>query len=436
MEGNKCSRMSMRSSMVGDSAIRVAPETFKQRVNQLAEKTLDSLNSVWKEAGYDETECQHLLGDLLSKIKLTCSNELASEGKILEHAKLQVQQNVADLKKSYEQLGRRVDVSHIETMNYTDKLTELEKMMNEISAEVAGRQAIFDKEMTVIQTLINELGESHPNEDAFQGPSGTPYFSDVRLGLMRNYKKELEQQKAKRVEEVQTLAKECYTHMTDLMYAEEGYSTMTDSQQFLSIDKQIIKYGKSNEFTFRITKKDILQLSQRFKRFIEEKEKRRNELEKTGSEIAKFWTLLRIPSIEREAFQNSFKKNLSMETLNKGNEEVKRLKDIRRKSLGRVVTNIRNDILTLWEEAGIENEENRKREFPLYFNDLDSLDDSSVDLHENYFSSLRKRVEELKPMLVKISKRETIIQERIELEHLQTNPERLTARGPNAREER
>jgi hypothetical protein len=422
--------------MIGDSAIRVTPEAFKQRLNQLAEKTLNSLENIWKDAGYDETECQHLLGDLLNKIKLTYSNELASEAKILEHAKLQVEQNVADLKKSYEQLGRRVDVSHIEPMNYTDKLTELERMLNEISAEVAGRQTVFDKEMTVIQSLITELGESHPNEDAFQGPPGTPYFSDVRLGLMRNYKKELEQQKAKRVEEVQTLAKECYTHMTDLMYAEEGYSTMTDSQQYLLLDKQIIKYGKKNDFTFGITKKDIVHLTQRFKRYIEEKEKRRNELEKTGSEIAKLWTLLRIPSIEREAFQNSFKKNLSMETLNKGNEEVKRLKDIRRKSLGRVVSNIRNDILTLWEEAGIDNEENRKREFPLYFNDLDSLDDSSVDLHETYFSSLRKRVEELKPMLMKISKREMIIQERIELEHLQTNPERLTARGPNAREER
>jgi hypothetical protein len=38
--------------------------------------------------------------------------------------------------------------------------------------------------------------------------------------------------------------------------------------------------------------------------------------------------------------------------------------------------------------------------------------------------------------LLKISRRETVIQERIELEHLQMNPERLTARGPNAREER
>ena len=125
-----------------------------------------------------------------------------------------------------------------------------------------------------------------------------------------------------------------------------------------------------------------------------------------------------------------------METLNKGYEELKRLRDIRRRSLGRVVSSIRSDILTLWEEAGIDSEENRKREFPAYFADIDNLDDSAVDLHDSYFQSLRKRVEELKPILIKISRRETVLQERIELEHLQMNPERLTARGPNAREER
>lgn len=38
--------------------------------------------------------------------------------------------------------------------------------------------------------------------------------------------------------------------------------------------------------------------------------------------------------------------------------------------------------------------------------------------------------------LAQVSRREAVVQERIDLEHLQMNPERLTARGPNAREER
>ena len=57
-------------------------------------------------------------------------------------------------------------------------------------------------------------------------------------------------------------------------------------------------------------------------------------------------------------------------------------------------------------------------------------------MHEEYFNALRVRVEELRPLLQKVARRETVVQERIDLEHLQMNPERLTARGPNAREER
>ena len=46
------------------------------------------------------------------------------------------------------------------------------------------------------------------------------------------------------------------------------------------------------------------------------------------------------------------------------------------------------------------------------------------------------KVELLRPLLAKIAKRENIVEERVELEHLMQNPERLTARGPKAREDR
>lgn len=68
--------------------------------------------------------------------------------------------------------------------------------------------------------------------------------------------------------------------------------------------------------------------------------------------------------------------------------------------------------------------------------DLHGMRTAQVDSHEAYFCTLRDRVELLKPILQKIARREVIVQERVELEHIQLNPERLTARGPNAREER
>jgi len=43
---------------------------------QLADETVESLQGIWREAGYEEVECQGLLGDLLNKMKLTCAAEV------------------------------------------------------------------------------------------------------------------------------------------------------------------------------------------------------------------------------------------------------------------------------------------------------------------------------------------------------------------------
>ena len=120
----------------------------------------------------------------------------------------------------------------------------------------------------------------------------------------------------------------------------------------------------------------------------------------------------------------------------KGREELSRLKQLRIKSIGKIVTNIRAEIFPIWEELGVGTDEQRECEFPLYFVAVNELDDKSVDSHEQYLAALKARVEELRPLLAKISKREAIVLERIELEHIQLNPERLTARGPKAREDR
>lgn len=70
--------------------------------------------------------------------------------------------------------------------------------------------------------------------------------------------------------------------------------------------------------------------------------------------------------------------NLSMETLVKGRQELERLQGIRKTSLKRVIQCIRSDIESLWDEAGIESEQQRRLELPIFFDDISSLEDSSV----------------------------------------------------------
>lgn len=378
------SRMSMRIS-TGESGMRVLPEMFKHRVLQLAEETVDSLQIIWKEAGYEEIECQGLLGELLHKLKQTCALNLAAEQQILEHAKVEFGSKLDEYDNLCIQLGRLPAAEHLEERNYADKLAELEKMISEIMVEVSERQKLLNAELSVIKTLVDQLGETFPEMSQFSGPEGTPELSDVRVKLLKDYKNELENIKTRRIEKVKEAVNECGTHMKDLVLAEEGIATMSDYEQYKECDNQINRFLSKGEFSFGLTKQDMSVINNRLKSFIDEKDRRREELAKTGAEIARLWTLLRIPTVEREQFQSSFKMNLSMETLAKGHDELKRLKEIRTKSLGRVVTSIRSDILTLWEEAGIESEDQRRREFPMYYEEIEQLEDSSVT---NYVKSL------------------------------------------------
>jgi hypothetical protein len=49
-----------------------------------------------------------------------------------------------------------------------------------------------------------------------------------------------------------------------------------------------------------------------------------------------------------------------------------------------------------------------------------------VEQFEKYYAELKLKVEELRPLLLRLSKREVIVEEKIELEHSMQNPERLT----------
>jgi hypothetical protein len=371
------SRMSMRAS-TGESGIRVQPEMFKHRLLQVAEETVESLQKIWKEAGYEEIECQRLLGDLLNKMKITCAGELAAEQQILEHAKLEVDAKIDDFTRLCAQLGRVAVLQQLTPLNYSDKLAELDKLITEVSVEVSQRSKVLGAEMSLIQELCDTIGEDLPSADRFNGPEGTPELSDIRLKLMRQHTMELEKMKQQRKEEMQRIVLECKQHIADLVLEEEGFDTMPFSKQYADLDKRILKFINSKEFMFGIHKRDLTQLLCRTKSFIEEKDKRRDELAKTGAEIARLWTLLRTPAPEREKFQSSFKMNLSMATLAAGVKELERLREIRATSFGTVISSIRNDITSLWEEAGIESLNDRSNEFSMFFSAVEDLDDNAV----------------------------------------------------------
>lgn len=269
------------------------------------------MQKIWKEAGYEDVECHRLLGDLLDKIKSTCAEELSAEQQILEHARAEAAAKITMLLEYSEKLGRdaRDIVQKTSSMSLTDKLTELESHIERLSEEVSTRKDHLDTEFSAICKLVELLGESRPEEDddMFRGPKGTPVLSDLRLQLMKQFKGDLERVREERLTEVKKRLEDSRQIVFDMMLHEEGFHTLelvtppSDYQR--QFDAKLAHYYNTGQLLIPLRTTDINFLKERLAKVAIEKEARRSQLALSGSEIARLWTLLRVPSSEREAFQ-------------------------------------------------------------------------------------------------------------------------------------
>ena len=419
----------LRMSVLPDSGLRVKHEDFKAAVNSLTEETYDSLNSIWTEAGYEEVECQGLLGDILTKFKALCAAELSAEQQILDHAKQQVVVKTEEYGILCEKLSRTCGEEEDFGNNFADRLAELEKRIYDIEVEINERSGQISEKADEINTLITSLGEEGPPE--FEGKE----LSDARMESMIAYCSTLEDARVLRVKEVREVAEDCLKSCKELMVPEEGVDGLPQAVMYSDLDQAVLNLKPDVEFPF-LHKNDFQRLITRAQCLVEEKDRRRQELASNGAEIARMWTQLRVSTADRTAFQNSINMNLSLETLNKGREELSRLRALRLSSLATVIAPIREEIVSYWDELGVTTQEQRESEFPMFTADVKALPDSSVEDHELFCVSLKDKVDVLRPILHKIARREAIIKERVELEHIMLDPERLRARGPKAREDR
>lgn len=471
--------------------------SFKTKLATTVDRTLQHLSQVWEEAGYEEEEKQNLLGCFLSKMQQMCADELKAEEKILEHAKIQLTSDFAQYCKYCIQLGREQPASEsCLGANISDRLAELERRTELIAHEVLERANILNAAVDEVFSLADALGEIRPDAGEYSGPEGTPELADVRVSLLGQIKSRLSAVKSTRQEQMQGLVNQCIKHVNDMSItslAELQAVPLSNSSNGNMIDTEgesdeagvgtgvgagagaalmddaLVKLAAAGNATVSVAaitavysgihQRDLERLQLRVMSLESEKTRRKTSLAATGVEIARLWTLLRIPTAEREAFQNSFKMNLSSHTLEAGTTELARLRELRKASFAAVIGGMRTDILGLWRECdgcsaniiateGHEEEEaaaetNRavlvahQEDFPQYFIPVEQLDDTAIEQHEAFCNGLKSYVETVyRPLLTKVSRRESIVADRAALEILQQDPSRLTARGPSAREDR
>jgi protein regulator of cytokinesis 1 len=159
-----------------------------------------------------------------------------------------------------------------------------------------------------------------------------------------------------------------------------------------------------------------------------EKRRRRAKLGEMGSIISTLWTMLRISPDEQKAFTMSIR-GLGLDTIRKGEAEIARLEEIKGVMIGKLVREQRSIIEELWEKTN--SSANERASFNAYYQiqDDDQLTSDILVKHEDYAATLEAKLQKMQPILNLIAKREAILEERIELDLLQKDPDRLKGRG-------
>lgn len=146
-----------------------------------------------------------------------------------------------------------------------------------------------------------------------------------------------------------------------------------------------------------------------------------------GGEIAILWEKLRVPEDEQRAFTKSVQ-GLGTDTIQKGEKELKRLHALKSEMLGNLIYEARETIGSLWEQT------NATPECRQFFDGFivqeeDLFDDELLEKHEDYIVTLQARLEQMKPILRLIERREAVLRDRLEYEDLQKDSDRLKQRG-------
>lgn len=351
-------------------------DQLRSRLDQKVQETISTLQRIWEEAGYENKECIDLLEEFFSKMATTCDNELSEEQRILEHARKEVETKLSEYIKLNDQLGRKIDQSMMfkHCTNLAGKLGELDRIIAEVTAEVTNRQQLLDVEHVAIAVLVTALGNDHGIPSS-ESQEDLP-LSDARLQSLRRERAALETLRFKRTTQMQETAQECCRIIEELHILEEQHIQTTH----FPLLEMVIRRATDGAGEFGVNLQDVAQLSEEYNSLCNERDARRIELVETGAQIGRLWTLLRIPASDRERFQTSFQHNLSLDTLNKGRQELVRLLSMRTTELPRIVGAIRTDIADLWEELGVTLWSDQMQEFPAFFEAPENLHDSSVPI--------------------------------------------------------
>jgi hypothetical protein len=423
-------------------------DQFTDSVNTSVKEMYELLDEIWLSVGYSQEERGQILDQILIDIDSLCLQKLEEEQKARESIKEDLLRTKDAIEDICQRMGQEApDVDAIdEESSLLDQLETLNGMNDDLlkASEERRERSSYCKEN--IQLYMDKLGETETSVDLTCNLLTAEFIEELEQALAS-----LEEKAQQRQNDMEGIATESYDTITMLGITVDDMTTeapllrmhgMSDEEEEVcppALQKQLLQpitdWGTSQTFSFGLTFETFDALFTFNQALTEEKKCRSEQLKELGAQIQKLWRLLVIPREEQEAFSSSCTQlGLSMVTIEKGEEELSRLQVLKREKMADVVSHVRTDIESLWDELRFGDEQ--RQQFEPFHKNAEDVSDEEFEAHQEELARLQALMEQMAPMLRKINIREEILRERDELDELQKDPTRLQARGPNATEMR
>jgi len=407
---------------------QISSDKMSDGIVSLLKCTVSQLEEIWETIGYPQEEKHRQLDDLNSMVRDLCHDKVREEESVATEFKNGILDSRQEMIATSKALHIDIDSKLLEEsgQSLTDELSTLEAALEGLRSAASAAKADLrdcrDKLLAMHQALGTELA---------------PTWHDIESDLTGKRREQYHRQNAEMQEVVVTRRSAVSQLLVDCQHLIRDLAIDTDSSK---LDRQImgsliseegssveLKSDLPSESCTGISSAALKDLTNRVSDLNGEKRRRKQRLGQLGAEIAMLWEKLRVPPEEQRAFTSSVQ-GLGMDTLMKGEAEVKRLNALKSKMLGDLIVEARETITALWDETNA-NQEQRNSFKAIEVDDPKYFTDELLAVHDEQIQILQKRLDQMRPLLKIIEKREGIVKERQDYEDIQKDSDRLKQRG-------
>jgi Ase1/PRC1/MAP65 family protein len=419
-------------SVGGGMVLLSASRTITESLTSLASNTGRQLEGIWDELGYSPEDRAKEISDLIVQFRDICERKIADE----QLFTVRYRQTIAEAKQEIQSIANalKLDIASILPVSEQDPQPLLDELAT-LEASLEGLRNAASAATADLTECLAYLEESHNALGLDLDPTWRDITSDLterRRAQFRNKKAEMKEELSSRMAAVVQLVRDCQQMMEDLRMEPERDGSDLDRRIAGSLvrskDGGFIMASKfRSETCVGISSKALEELTRRVAELHSEKRRRKEKLQSMGAEIAVLWEKLRVSEEEQRAFTQSVQ-GLGTDTMEKGENELKRLQKLKSEQIGNLIAEARETIQSLWDQTNATRE--LRREFDAFMvRDVEHFDDDLLEKHEDCIAMLETRLDQMKPILRLIERREAVVQDRIVYDELQKNPDRLKQRG-------